>query len=401
MRLSRSSAFYLQVSIILFFLAGSSAPTPLYALYQVAWDFSPITITLVFGIYALAVLASLLVVGSLSDYVGRRPVLLVAALLQAVAMVVFARAHGCAALLVARVIQGLATGAAAGAVGAGLLDVDRKRGTVANAVAPMLGTATGSLFSGIMVQYLPAPTELVYLVLGAIFIAQAIGVAAMPESVTRRPGALASLRPQFRLPPQAREAMLLAAPALVAAWALGGFYGSLGPSLVRRLAGTSSPTLGGLALFVIAAGGAATAFLTLNRSSRSVLTFGTAALIAGVATTLLAVANTSVLIFFAGTLIAGAGFGAAFQGAIRTVMPLAAPHERAGVLSVVYVISYLAMGLPAVLGGIRAVHGGGLLSTAREYGMAVMLLAGLALLGTMARRPRREVLRIDLGGAAD
>src|SRR5262249_55224495 len=83
------------------------------------------------------------------------------------------------------------------------------------------------------------------------------------EPARRGPGAPASLRPKFRLPPQARDAMFLAMPALIAAWALAGFYASLGPSLVRRLGGTNSVTLGGLALTVLAVAGAATAFLTL------------------------------------------------------------------------------------------------------------------------------------------
>src|SRR5580700_5652582 len=86
-RLSKTAAFYLQASLIVSFLAGSSAPTAVYALYQRAWGFSPITITIVFGTYALAVLATLLVAGSLSDFVGRRPVLLAAALVQAASMV--------------------------------------------------------------------------------------------------------------------------------------------------------------------------------------------------------------------------------------------------------------------------------------------------------------------------
>jgi len=387
MHLSRTAAFYLQASIILFFLAGSSAPTPIYAVYQAAWGFSPITITVVFGSYALAVLVALLVVGSLSDYVGRRPVLIIAALAQAVAMVVFATAHGLAALLVARVIQGLSTGGAAAAVGAGLLDLDRARGTVANAVGPMLGTATGSLVSGLLVQYLPAPTQLVFVVLGVIFVAQAIGVAVMPESVTPRPGALASLRPQLRLPPQLRRPLLLATPALVAAWALAGFYGSLGPALLRRLTASSSLALGGIALFVLAGSGAVTVLVMRARSSRAMMTFGTAALAFGVATTLLAMAGASLGVFFVGAIIAGAGFGAGFQGAIRSVLPLAAPRDRAGVLSVLYVIAYLAMGLPAVLGGLRVVHGGGVLPAAREYGTAVMVLAALALIGTLLRRP--------------
>jgi len=385
-QLSKSAAFYLQASIILFFLAGSSAPTPLYALYQAAWGFSPITITVVFGIYALAVLAALLVLGGLSDYVGRRPILLAATLLQAVTMAIFATAHGVGALILARVIQGLSTGAAAGAVGAGMLDLDRAKGTVANAVGPMLGTATGALASGLMVLFLPAPTVLIYVALGAIFLAQALGVTAMPESVTPRPGALASLRPQFHLPAHARVPMLLAVPALVAAWSLVGFYGSLGPTLVRRLVGSSSPALGGLVLFAMAGSGALAVLLTRQRSARFLTLFGTAALMTGVAVTLLAIARASVGVLFVGTAVAGVGFGGTFQGAIRSVIPLAAPHQRAGVLSVLYVVAYLAMGAPAVLAGLGVVHGGGLLVTAREYGLAVIALAGAALLGTLLRR---------------
>ena len=102
--------------------------------------------------------------------------------------------------------------------------------------------------------------------------------------------------------------------------------------------------------------------------------------------------------FFAGTAIAGAGFGGGFQGAIRSVIPLAAPDQRAGVLSVVYVISYLAMGLPAVIAGFLLVHEGDLLATAVQYGVAVMALAALALGGAV--RTARQAAQADLVAAA-
>jgi MFS family permease len=392
MRLSSSAAFYLQASIILFFLAGSSAPTPLYAVYQAAWGFSPITITVIFGVYALAVLTALLVAGSLSDHVGRRPVLIVAALAQAVAMILFATAHGVGALMLARVVQGLSTGAAAGAVGAGLLDLDRTRGTLANSVAPMLGTASGGLLSGLLVEFLPAPRLLVYLVLGVIFIAQAIGVALMPETVTRRPGALASLRPHFRLPAVARAPMLLAVPALIATWALVGFYCVLAPAMVRKLADTQSLALSGVVLFVLGGSGVAAVLAARAWSARHLLLAGTAGLIAGAALTLAATYTGSLVVFFAGLILAGLGVGGGFQGAIRSVVPLVAPSERAGVLSIVYVVAYLSMGLPAVLGGVRVVHGGGVITTAREYGVAVIALAAFALIGTLVRRPARAAV---------
>ena len=140
-RLPAGAAFFLLASVTVFFLAGSAAPTPLYAFYQREWGFSPIITTVVFGVYALAVLTALLLVGSLSDHIGRRPVLLTAIAVQAATMLLFARADSVTILLAARIVQGLATGAAVGAVGAGLVDLHRSRGTLANAVAPITATA--------------------------------------------------------------------------------------------------------------------------------------------------------------------------------------------------------------------------------------------------------------------
>ncbi|HEY3480099.1 MAG TPA: MFS transporter, partial [Streptomyces sp.] len=232
-RLPPTAALYALASLTISFLAASSAPTPLYAVYQAEWGFNPITTTVVFGVYALAVLVGLLTLGKLSDHVGRRPVLLAALAAQAVSMVVFATAGGVPELMVARVVQGLSTGAALGAIGAGMMDIDRPRGTLMNAVVPGMGTATGALVSGLVVQFLPAPTHLIYLALLAVFAVQAVAVLAMAETVTRTPGAFAGLVPEIKLPRSVRGPVLVAAPVLFAVWALAGLYGSLGPSLAR------------------------------------------------------------------------------------------------------------------------------------------------------------------------
>lgn len=378
--------------MIVSLLASSSAPTPLYATYQGEWGFSAITTTVVFGVYALAVLAALLTLGRISDHVGRRPVLLVALAVQAAVMVLFATAHGVPELLLARVIQGLATGAAVGAIGAGMIDFNRARGTRANAVAPGIGTACGALISGLVVQYLPAPTKLIYLALLAIFAVQAVGVTLIPETVTRKPGALATSIPDVRLPRSVRRAVLTAAPVLFAVWALAGFYGSLGPALVRTLVGSSSAVFGGLALFVLAGVAAAAVFALRDVPARAVMLLGIATLITGVVITLVSIDASSAGLFFIGTAIAGVGFGSGFQGGIRTVVPLLSAADRAGVLSLLYVVCYLGMGAPAVLAGFLVVDAGGLRSTAREYAVAVMVLAGLALVGLL-RRPGGSVDR--------
>lgn len=383
--LSERASFALLASLAISFLAGSSAPTPLYGVYQARWGFSPIMTTVVFGIYALAVLGSLLTVGRLSDHVGRRPVLLVATLLQALTMLLFASAGGLSTLVAARVIQGLSTGAALGAIGAGLVDLDRAKGTLANSVAPMLGTATGGVLSGLLVQYLPLPDQLIYGVLLLAFAVQAVGVVLMAEPSPRRPGAWASLRPQFSLPVELRAAMLVAAPLLVASWAFVGFYGSLGPALLKRLFGSGSVLLGGLTLFVMASSGALAVLVLRARAGREMMLTGAGSLFSGVALTLLALRLGSPLVFFLGTAVAGAGFGTSFQGAIRLLIPNAPVHARAGVLSVIFLISYLAMGAPAIAAGFRVVATHDLLGTAREFGVLVGLLALAALVAGLRR----------------
>jgi predicted MFS family arabinose efflux permease len=387
-RLTGRPALYLLASLVVTLLAASAAPTPLYAIYQARWHFTPITTTLVFGVYAVAVLASLLTLGKLSDHVGRRPVLLSALAVQAAALLVFATASGVPELLIARVIQGLATGAALGAIGAGLLDIDRARGTFANSVTPGIGSGSGVLLSALVVRYLPDPTHLIYLAIAGVIVIQAAGVALMRETVNPKPGAIASLRPEIRLPRTLRGPVLTAVPVLFAVWSLAGLYFALGPSLVHALTGSGDVVLGGLSLFTLTLTAVFAVIVQRSTAGRTVMLTGIFALISGVSVTMLALGIASTALFFVGSAISGVGFGAGFQGSLRIVVPQAAAHERAGVLSLLYIASYLGLGVPAVAAGFLIVHGLGLTDTALYYGGAVILLAGLALPGLLGPRAR-------------
>jgi predicted MFS family arabinose efflux permease len=382
--LSPTASFYLLASITLAFLAGSSVPTPLYPLYQSLWGLSPVMITVVFGVYALAVLAGLLVAGRLSDHIGRRPVLMAATLAQVVAMALFAIAASAAGLVLARIVQGLTTGAALSAVGAAMIDLNKSRGTVANAVAPPFGSAAGGIVAGFFVQFLPAPTHLVYAALAAVFVAQAVGLKFVKEPIAPKPGAWSSLKPQFALPSAAREPLLLAVPVLIAVWSLGGLYASLGPTLVRGMLDSEAPLVGGLALFVLAASGGIAVLLLQNLEARKLMTLGSASLLGGVGLVVLALTQREVALFFLGTAVAGVGFGTGFQGAVRTVVSVAAPHERAGTLSIVFIVSYIALGVPAIIAGASVRHGN-LLATAQVFGAVVMALAATALIASVLR----------------
>jgi hypothetical protein len=257
---------------------------------------------------------------------------------------------------------------------AALLDADRRQGPLVNSVAPLLGMALGAMGCGLLAEFAPLPLQLTYWVLFALFILQALYVWRLPESVSPQPGAWASLRPTLHVPIQARSTLWRVLPLNIAAWALGGFYASLAPSLVRTATGSTSNLIGGATVAALTVTGAVMIYSLRNRPAQSVLRFGASALPAGVALILIAVHSASLSLFFLGTLVAGCGFGASFLGALRTVVPLALPHERAGLMSAFYVLSYLAFCLPSLLAG-SLTQTFGLVSTTDGYAGALIVLS--------------------------
>jgi predicted MFS family arabinose efflux permease len=384
-------AFLVLASVTVTFLASASAPTPLYPHYQAEWGFSPLAVTVIFGVYALAVLVALLIFGRLSDHLGRRPVLLAALFVQVLTMGLFAAADGLGMLLVARVVQGLASGVAIAAIGAGLLDLDKGRGAVANAITTPMGTATGGILSGVFVTLLPAPQQLVFLALGALMVAQGIALLFLRETLAPRAGALASLKPQFAFSAGTRAPLLRAAPAIVAAWAAAGVFASLAPAMVRSLTGGNSPLLSGLAMFVMAGSGGVAVYVLRQLEPRASMRLGAVSLALGVLLVVPALSLGWLALFYVALALAGVGFGAGFQGAVRSVVASAKAHERAGVLSVVFVLAYLAMGLPAIGAGWLLVHGQDLTSTTLEFAALVLVLSLVAALSERTSRGRRPV----------
>ncbi len=370
--LSERSTFILYASVTVSFLAGSSAPTPLYPVYASLWGFSAVSVTAVFGIYALFVLSSLLVFGRISDHIGRRPVLIVTTILQALAMYVIGTATGLNELLLARAIQGLATGAA-------VANINSIKGAVANSVAPIGGTALGSLFSGLLVHYLPAPTHLVYAVLGAIFLVQFAGVMLTRDRINVIPGAITSMLPQFQVPSPIKPLIIPCAFTLIAVWGLAGFFASLGPALIKNMFDYDASLAGGIALFIFAGCGALAVIGFRKQAATPMLVWGNLCLLFGLMVVFFSFVSKGDALFVLGTMISGTGFGLGFQGGIRMMMPLALPHERAGVLSVIFVCCYLGMGLPAMVAGYAVAIGYSLSSTAVIFGLFIFIFGAISL----------------------
>ncbi|HEX7354504.1 MAG TPA: MFS transporter [Mycobacteriales bacterium] len=383
-RLRNAGAFWWTVVLLGIVLGGSAVVSPLYGVYQQAWHFSAISLTEVFAVYAGALLVVLLFAGSLSDYVGRRPMIALSLAAEAGAAVLFLDAHGIGALFAARSLQGIATGAGVGALGAALLELapaDRPTlGATVNSGGSSAALAVAALGAGAVIQYGPAPTHLVFWLLLGSSLVGLISVLVIPEPGARRTLHLGALRPNAGIPRPARRAFVAALPALIASWSLGGLYFSLGPSIAEDLAHSSDAVWGGLVIFALTSTGAIVTVLIQRRSPHHAMIGGSAVLAVGAAVTLATMLAGSATWFFVATAATGIGFGASFLGAFRHLSNLAAPHERGALIGTIYLVAYLSFSVPVIVVGVITTHIG--LHDAGIYYAA--FVSALALVATVA-----------------
>jgi len=379
----RRTSFWIMATTFGLFLFAAAAPSPLYAVYAGLWRFSAGALTEVFAVYAIALLVALLFTGSSSDFVGRRPIILAALVIQLASLVLFLVASGIEWLFAARIAQGIATGVATGALGAALVDLqppdNPALASLVNSAGPILSLGIGALASAVLVQYAPDPLHLVYWLTLLAFIAALAAVAVMPEPGARRSGV--RWVPRISVEPAVRREFVATLPILVAGWAVAGFYLSLGPSLASQLAASSNRVLGGLAIFLLADIGAVAIVLTRSWATARAMMVGGVILGAGLVVAVAAIALSSPLLFFAATAVTGVGFGPAWLGVLRTLVGLAAPTARAALLAAVFVVAYLALALPAVIAGFLATRIG-LHDAALWYGAGLVVLTFAGVLST-------------------
>jgi MFS family permease len=377
-RLSHTATFWVIVAAYLTLMIAASAPSPLYVVYQAKFHFQTSTLTIIFGVYAVALVISLLTVGGLSDFVGRRPVLIGALALLMASMIVFACAQGVAWLYIARVMQGLAAGASIGTLSAGIVELappgPQRLATLLNALVPSVGLGLGALIAGAFAQWAPNPTVLVYVVVAIALVALVSLIAFATESEQPRTGAIQSLVPRVRIAAPVRGAFLRAAPSLFAPWAQMGLTLSLLVSVTAAKFGVTNRFDAGLVVVAVCMAGAVSGFALRDSSASRSTMLGSIGLIIGTAVTLAGLRADSVTVFIAGSMLGGLGLGASMSGSIRTMSVLPAPEERGEFFAGVYLVGYIAFSLPAVAAGFAAVHFG-LVRTTYVYGFGVSLLA--------------------------
>jgi len=225
-----------------------------------------------------------------------------------------------------------------------------------------------------VLQFTAVPSPIIFTFLAVLFVLGMIVVIASPETAARRGGALRSLIPRVSVPQMARAEFFASIPVHIATWMLGGLYLGLVPSIMHGVFDIDSGLITGLAILALSGTGALAGFLFGSAPARSAVILGGSLTVAGTAVTLFSIIIGLLPLFFVGSVIAGAGFGASFSGALRIIAPLAEARQRAELFAAIYVVSYLSFSLPVVIAGLL-VSTAGIMSTAVVYGGVVITAA--------------------------
>lgn len=390
-RLTPRSAFIVYVlgSIVAF--AAAAAPTPLYDRMQQDWDFPSGMLTAAFSIYAVTLLLALLTVGNLSAHVGVRPVLILGFAGNAACMLVLCSAESIEAVIAARGAQGAATGAVISALGAGIVRLAPTRttsiGPTIAALAPQLGSALGAAGAGAAFALPLAPAPVVFGSFASLLFGVAILSGWLPAAPKRAGGAWRSMLPKISIPRGVRGEFARAVPLVISGWMLGALYLSLVPVIVRATLASQVVILGGLATGFFCLVAAVAGALCGRLRPQTTAIWGAFLMVTGALALAASVLFAQFAVFAVATVLTASGFGAGNAGAFRLVISRAEERQRVELFSALYVVSYLAFGLPVALTG-GLIDAFGLTVAIVAY---VAAIAALALVGGAAQLPATQI----------
>lgn len=370
---------------LLVLLTGTNLPTPLYRGYETWFGFSPFVVTLIFAAYIAVLIPSLLLAGPLSDAIGRRRVLLPALATAALGSLAFALADDVAWLFAGRVLQGVAVGAASGALTAALSELeprgDRRRAALVSTVVSVGGLGLGPVLGAALAEYAPAPRVLPFLLEIVLLVPAAVFVARMPQAPRGSAPALSRWRPRRpSVPASVRGVFLTSGSASFAAFAVVGLFLTMVPAYVTSVTGSGNLLLGGAAAALLFAASATVQVLTYGTRPLRLQICGLPVLALGLGLLVLAGSRGSLGVLLAATALAGVGHGLVFLGGLTAVNALAPPGQHAEVISSFYVVLYAGVGLPVLGLGILATSTG-LLPAVAWFAASVAVLCLVVLAG--------------------
>lgn len=362
--------------------AASATPIPLYRQYQLNDGISYYELSLSSVVYFVGAVTALVIFGRLSDHFGRRNISLISLLLSAIAMLSLLQVHSATPLLVGRLLQGLSCGLASTALAAWVVDCARfVPAWIAPAVVscgPMTGLTVGGMVSGILVEYGPLPRQTPFILVLLLVIICLAALTKANETVETKPGALASLIPQFALPGDAKAAFPRAAVTFVCTWALGGFFQAFGPAMASEQLHSSNAVAAAMVFASIMAPAAIGASLAGKMDAHSAQRVGMVGFALFVLVLLLTLQLHVLSAFLLASILAGIAQGMVLTGSIRTMVDKVSLTDRASVFSVIYATSYTGAAVPTLFAGYFC-SALGLFRVASGYG-ALALTGALLIL---------------------
>ncbi|WOQ15584.1 MFS transporter [Raineyella sp. W15-4] len=374
----------------------------MYAIYQQRDGFPTLVLTVIFAAYAVGVMLSLYLAGHLSDWFGRRRVILAALLLDLVSAILFVVWNDVAGLIVDRLICGLSVGVFTATATAHLSELGaavRRAPVVSNIVAIFAnlgGIALGALFGGVIASYTARPLVVPYVVFAVLFVIEGVLVALVPETVERREERLAYRPQQIAVPTASRGAYVAAGAAAFGASAVFGTFTGLAPTFLVGILGQHSHLLAGLAPFIVFMSAAVAQIFTARISLRTQILIAIIVAMLGCAILGCGAAVASLALFLVGGGLAGAGI--LYRSALGVVGDLADPARRGEALAGVFLFGYAGMMIPPLLaaGTLTAWPEVPVLVGLTILVAALVVVSGSRLLRrrTAAGRTRTPILRV-------
>ncbi|MFD7153148.1 MFS transporter [Kribbella sp. NPDC059898] len=359
-RFAHAPGFWVIAAAFLTTMAFSTIPTPLYAIYQQRDGFPTYVITVIFASYAVGVMASLYLAGHVSDWLGRRRVALLAVLAEALSAAIFLIWPAVPGLLIARFVCGVGVGVLTATATAHLSELrqiarpgeDPSRSALISSMVNLGGLAFGPLVGGLLAQYVDAPLQRPYEIFLVLLLLSAVGIALVPETVERleeRP----AYRPQrVALPSAARPLFFASAIGAFAAFAIFGLFTSLAPTFLAGVLHHTSRLLAGVVTFAVFIAGAGSQVVFARMSRPRQLRLGLVAMSAGLVGVAVGGLLPNLWLFVVGGIVAGAGVGLVFRGAVATAAALADPSSRGEVLAALFLIAYAGLAIPVLAIGL-------------------------------------------------
>ncbi|PPF25190.1 MFS transporter [Rathayibacter sp. AY1F7] len=340
-------------------MAYSTVPTPLYPLYQQLDGFPPFVITVVFAAYAVGVIVSLYLAGHVSDWLGRRRVLLIAVLVSAVSAVLFSLTTEVPGLIVARFVNGVSIGMLTATATAHLGELRARARPDENTIVAasisgavnLGGLSLGPLLGGVFAEFLPDPLLLPHQVFLVALLVAGLALLLVPETVDV-PETAPAYRPQrLSVPADTRRAFLLAAFGAFSAFSVLGLFTSLAPTFLVQTFQVRDHLLAGATSFAVFASAALGQLLLVKVGTRLQLSIAVAGCAVGLAAVAAGAIAPQLGVFLAGAVVSGFGVGLLFKGSIGTAVALADPARRGETLAVVFLVAYTGLAVPALAAG--------------------------------------------------